>query len=235
VITYYLQKRHIFGDMKLEVHDSTGKLLATLPTTKRRGLSRASWSMRMPPARIPPAASAAFGSGPRFLPGTYTIRLIEGDSTYTTPLLVRSDSRVKHTVADRKAQFDLSVKLYGLLDNMTSVVDKMNGVRGSIDSRASSIAAADSIARMRKKIVATKEGGMVTGEERLRENLTQLYGSVVFYEGRPSATQVERAAAIERELGDVSKDFDRWIARDLPALNALLVARGLPRIEPIVP
>ena len=76
---------------------------------------------------------------------------------------------------------------------------------------------------------------MVTGEERLRKNLTQLYGSVVFYEGRPSATQVERAAAIERELGDVSKDFDRWIARDLPALNALLVARGLPRIEPIVP
>ena len=69
----------------------------------------------------------------------------------------------------------------------------------------------------------------------LRENLTQLYGSVVFYEGRPSATQVERAAAIERELGDVSKDFDRWIARDLPTLNAMLVARNLLRIEPVVP
>ena len=153
---------------------------------------------------------------------------------------------MKHTVADRRAQYDLSVKLYGLLDNMTSVVEKMNGVRGSIDSRASSLASADSLARrlrdasdtvdvMRKKIVATKEGGMITGEERLRENLAQLYGSVVFYEGRPSTTQVERSAAIERELGDVSKDFDRWIARDLPALNALLVARGLPRIEPVVP
>ena len=31
---------------------------------------------------------------------------------------------------------------------------------------------------MRKKIVATKEGGMITGEERLRENLAELYGSV---------------------------------------------------------
>jgi photosystem II stability/assembly factor-like uncharacterized protein len=245
-ITYYLQKRHIFGDMKLEVLDSTGKLLASLPTTKRRGLSRAAWAMRMSPARIPPAASAAFGAGPRYLPGTYTVRLVEGDSTYATPLVVRRDARMKHTVADRKAQFDLSVKLYGLLDNMTSVVEKMNGVRGSIDSRAASVAAADSLARrlrnasdtvdvMRKKIVATKEGGMVTGEERLRENLTQLYSSVVFFEGRPSATQVERAAAIERELADVSKDFDRWIARDLPALNTLLVARKLPRIEPLVP
>jgi hypothetical protein len=73
VITYYLQKRHIFGDMKLEVLDSTGKHLATLPTSKRRGLSRVTWSMRMPPARIPPAATAAFGPGPRFMPGTYTV------------------------------------------------------------------------------------------------------------------------------------------------------------------
>src|SRR5206468_12477857 len=107
VLTNYLQKRHIVGDMKLEVHASTGKLLASLPTTKRRGLSRAAWSMRMPPARIPAAASAAFGVGPRYLPGTYTVRLIEGDSTYATPLVVRRDPRMKHTLADRKAQFDL--------------------------------------------------------------------------------------------------------------------------------
>jgi hypothetical protein len=202
--------------------------------------------MRMPPARIPPAASAAFGTGPRYLPGTYTLRLVEGDSTYTTPLVVRSDPRVKHTVADRRAQFDLSVRLYGLLDNMTSVVDKMNGVRGALENRATSVSQSDSLVRrlrqasdtvdvLRRRIVATKEGGMITGEERLRENLTQLYGSVVFYEGRPSATQVERAAAIERELGDVSHEFDRWIAKDLAALNALLVSMNFQRIEPIVP
>ena len=174
------------------------------------------------------------------------MRLVEGDSTYTTPLVVRRDARMKHTLADRKAQFDLSVKLYGMLDNMTSVVDKMNNVRGAIENRASTVPNADSLVRrlhrasdtvdvLRKKIVATKEGGMITGEERLRENLAQLYGSVVFYEGRPSATQVERAAAIERELGDVSHEFDRWIAKDLAALNAVLVSLNFKRIEPIVP
>ncbi|MGE5359637.1 MAG: hypothetical protein ACM3NQ_11515, partial [Bacteroidales bacterium] len=46
LITYYLQKRHIFGDMRLEVRDATGKLVQTLPTSKRRGLSRVAWSMR---------------------------------------------------------------------------------------------------------------------------------------------------------------------------------------------
>src|SRR5512142_3211505 len=75
VITYYLQHRHVFGDMRLGVYDSTGTLLANLPTSKRPGLTRITWSMRLPPPRVPPAASAAFGAitGPRFLPGTYTL------------------------------------------------------------------------------------------------------------------------------------------------------------------
>jgi len=246
VITYYLQKRHIFGDMKLEVLDSTGKHLATLPTSKRRGLSRVTWSMRMPPARIPPAATAAFGPGPRFMPGTYTVRLTEGDSTYTTKLRVTRDELLKHTIADRQAQFVLSLKLYEMLDEMTGLVERMNALRAELQSRQTGLAASDSLLNklghasstleeLRMKIVATKEGGMITGEERLRENLTELYGSVINYEGRPSATQVARGTAIGRELGDVSKDFDTWIKRELDPLNALLTARSLPRIERIVP
>ena len=246
VITYYLQKRHIFGDMKLEVLDSTGKHLATLPTSKRRGLSRVTWSMRMPPARIPPAATAAFGPGPRFMPGTYTVRLTEGDSTYTTKLRVTRDELLKHTIADRQAQFVLSLKLYEMLDEMTGLVERMNALRAELQSRQTGLSASDSLLNklghasstleeLRMKIVATKEGGMITGEERLRENLTELYGSVINYEGRPSATQVARGTAIGRELGDVSKDFDAWMKRELDPLNALLTARSLPRIERIVP
>jgi hypothetical protein len=151
-----------------------------------------------------------------------------------------------HTLADRRAEFDLSVKLYGTLDQMTTVVEKMNGVRGSLADRSARLPAQDSFTAtlqgasgqvddMRKQIVATKEGGMITGEERLRENLANLYGSVVGYEGKPSATQLQRAAAIERELGDISKQFDLWVARELPKLNAMLVARNLQRIELSVP
>ncbi len=246
VITYYLQKRHIFGDMKLEVLDSTGKVVQTLPTSKRRGLSRVAWSMRMPPPRIPPAATAGFGVGPRFMPGTYTVRLTEGGATYTSPLRVERDPRMKHTIADRKAQFDLSIRLYGMLNQMTGVVERMNGVRGALEGRATQLTPNDSLALrlcgasgavdvLRTKIVATKEGGMITGEERLRENLTELYGSVVGYEGRPSATQVSRTASINREMNEVSSEFDIWLSKELPAINAMLAARNLRRIELLVP
>ena len=84
---------------------------------------------------------------------------------------------------------------------------------------------------LRKKIVATKEGGMITGEERLRENLTDLYGNTVFYEGRPSRTQVERKGAIARELADVAQDFDAWLAKELAGLNSALTAKQLETIK----
>jgi photosystem II stability/assembly factor-like uncharacterized protein len=242
VITYYLQKRHIFGDMKLQVFDSAGKLVQSLPTGKRRGLSRTAWSMRMAPPRVPPAATAAFGVGPRFLPGRYTVKLTEGDSQYATTLRVVGDSRVTHSAADRKQQFALAITLYDLMNQMTTVVERMNDMRGSLGDRGTGLSAADSLLRaltrgsaqvdtMRKKIVATKEGGMITGEERLRENLAELYGSVVGYEGRPSEMQVERTGAIGREMGDVSKDFEKWIQIELPKINKMLEGRGLPRIE----
>ena len=243
IITYYLQKRHIFGDMKIEVFDSTNKLVQTLPTGKRRGLSRTAWSMRMSPPRVPTAAAAAFVIGPRFLPGRYTVKLTDGDSVYATTLRVTGDPRASHSLSDRKAQMKLAVTLYDLLNQMTTVVDRMNDVRGSLDQRGDGLATLDTLLHalqrgsaqvdtMRKKIVATKEGGMITGEERLRENLAELYGSVVGYEGLPSEMQVERTSAIGRELGDVTKDFERWIQVELPKINKMLEGRGLPRIEP---
>jgi photosystem II stability/assembly factor-like uncharacterized protein len=242
IITYFLQKRHIFGDLQLEVRDSAGKVVTTLPTGKRRGLSRVAWSMTMPPPRIPPAASAAFGVGPRFLPGRYTVRLVDGDNAYTAPLVVVKDPRVTHTPADRKAQFELAVRLHGMLGEMTSLVERMNAVRTGLEARAAAMTATDTMAvklraaseavdQLRRKIVATKEGGMITGEERLRENLAGLYGSVTGYEGRPSATQVDRTAAIAREMADVRKEFDAWVATRLGPINAMLTARNAPKIE----
>ena len=51
LITYYQKKRHVYGRMKIEVFDSTGKLVDTLPANSRLGISRVQWSMRMKAAQ----------------------------------------------------------------------------------------------------------------------------------------------------------------------------------------
>src|SRR5262249_4923356 len=246
VITYYQRKRHIFGDLKIEVFDSEGKLLGAIPSSKRRGLSRATWSMRLKPPKVPAAASAAFGAavGPRALPGAYTVKMTKDKQVYTTQLQVLPDPRAKHTAEDRKAQFDLALKLYNLLGEMSFAVERINNTRLTLEARASQLPSGDPLRKQlqtaaaqadeqRKKIVATKEGGAITGEERLREYLASLYGNVVFYEGRPSQTQVERADALARELADVVQGFNAWEAKELTGLNSALAKKRLEAIKPL--
>jgi hypothetical protein len=84
---------------------------------------------------------------------------------------------------------------------------------------------------VRKKIVATTEGGAITGEERLREHTDQLYGAILSYEGKPAAYQVTYIDTLRRELNDVTKQFDQLLAQELPALNDSLKSKGQQPIE----
>ena len=242
-IVYYQKKRHIFGDFKLEVFDPDGKLLTTLPTSKRRGLSRASWSMRVKPPRVPPAATLAYGAnnGPRVLPGTYTVKMTKDKAVYETKLEIVADPRSKHTPEDRKAQFDLAMKLYGMLGDMSFAVERINALRaGSRRARREAPrrrrargpppkASAD-LDVLRQKIVATKEGGMITGEERLREYLTDLYGNVHRLRGPPHgdagpADRRARPRARRRRQG-VRRLGGEGAARDQPGARGEGAAEG---------
>ena len=242
-IPYYQRTRHIFGDLKIEVFDDQGKLIDTLVSSKHRGVNRAEWTMHLKPPKVPPAASAAFEAsiGPRVLPGTYTVKMTKGDKVYTTKVNVVLDPRAKFTVEDRKQQYDLVVKLGSQLNHMSWAVDAIVGVRDGARMRAAKLkendplrqkllSLADQTDTMRGKIVATKEGGMITGEERLREYLTQLYGAVNSYEGRPTAEQAARGEVLSRELDDVVKEFNDLTASQLPALNKQLSSK---KLEPI--
>jgi photosystem II stability/assembly factor-like uncharacterized protein len=246
VITYYQRRRHIFGDLKIEVFDPQGKLLKVIPSSKRRGLSRVTWAMRLDPPKVPPAATLAGGAayGPRVLPGTYTVKMTKDKQVYTTELKVAPDPRSTHTAEERRQQFDLALKLHRQLGEMSFAVDKINGLRLALDDRASKLAEGDALRKrlrdasarvdeLRKKIVATREGGAITGEERLREFMTELYASVIFYEGRPSQTQVERTDALARELADVVRDFDAWTSKELSGLNSELSAKKLEPLKPL--
>jgi hypothetical protein len=246
VITYYQRKRHIFGDLTMDIVDANGTVVGTIPTSKRRGLNRVTWSMRLKAPRVPTAASALFGAafGPRVLPGTYTVRMTKDKNVYNTPLVIVGDPRSTASAADLRTQFDLATKLYNLLGEMTYAVDRINGVRLAIDDRAAKLPANDAVAsrlrtasdqvdELRKKIVATKEGGMITGEERLRENLGDLYSNVIFYGGRPTQMQIARTDVLSRELADVVTSFDAWSSRELAGLNSALATKNLAAIKPL--
>ena len=244
MITYYQKSRHIFGDLKIEIFDQDGKLVDTVPGSKHRGLNRAGWSMRLKAPAVAPAATALGEAteGPLVLPGTYTVKMTKGDHVYTEQLSVALDPRAKYTVEDRKAQFDLEMKVYKLIEHMTYSVSAIEGVRNAANLSASKLPERDALRvqlqhlsekcdELRSKIVATKEGGMVTGEERIRELLGQLYGDIDSYDGRPTDYQAARSDSLGRELEDVIVDFRKQTEGSLPAINAGLRKKKLETIS----
>src|SRR6185503_5829294 len=104
-ISYYLKKRHIVGDSRVEIYDAEGKLLSTLPAGKRRGINRVDWLMRLKAPKIPAGSTIVMSggaqSGPRASAGTYTVKLIKGKETYTTKLELVPDPRATYTAEDR--------------------------------------------------------------------------------------------------------------------------------------
>ena len=168
---------------------------------------------------------------------------MKGNERLEGSFQVALDRRAPYGIADRTAQLELALQVEGLFEKMSSTVDRLEALRRGAEARAGALPAGDPLAaqlrgltvraeEIRGRIVATREGGAITGEERLRENTDLLYGALLSWEGRPAVTLVERTSALERELGDVTGDLDRLIAGTLPGLDRELgawLARSPPR------
>jgi photosystem II stability/assembly factor-like uncharacterized protein len=244
VITYFQKTRQVIGRLKIEVLDSTGKLVTTLPASNRKGLNRVVWSMRDDPPQTPPGANLVFNAarGPRVPPGIYTVRLTKGSNVYTMPLVIGLDRRATFTVADRKAQYEAAKRVSGLFGRMSRLAAGIVQVRDGAKARASGLPEDDALRHdldglandadaLRKKIVATKEGGAITGEERLREHMDYVYGAIMSVEDRPTPYQIARVNVLEHELKDVENSFGDLMKGKLASTNARLKAKGLEEIS----
>ena len=234
-IAYYQKSRHLFGKLKIDILDAKGEVIDSIPANVRRGINLVYWSMRVKPPRVPPAAQIAFNStqGARVPPGTYTVRMTKGNATFETKLNVGLDRRATYSVADRQAQYDAAQRVSALFGRMSDLVYQLSAVRMQADANAARLGEKDALRQqlarlgdkadeIRKKIVATKQGGAITGEERLREHADTLYGAIMSYDGKPADYQLARIDTLTRELDDVARQFADLQKNELAKANAAL-------------
>ena len=82
--------------------------------------------------------------------------------------------------------------------------------------------ARDSLESIRKRLIATKGGTAITGEERIRERLSELFANVVGYVGRPTELQIDRMNSLGKELDDEKKKADVLWTKNISAINSAL-------------
>ncbi len=235
-ISYYQRTRHLYGKLKIQILNDQGKVIADLPASKRPGLNRVVWNMLEKPPRVPPAAQIAGAGtqGVRVLPGNYTLRITNDGKSYDSPLIVGLDPNATFTLNDRTLQHAAAIRVKRLFGNESQLMERVTELRADLARDGAKVpAAAGTVAaelaafdakvdELRKRVVATTEGGAITGEERLREHTDQLYGALLSYEGRPTAYQEDNIVALEAEFQRIRGDFDALTEKTLPGINRQL-------------
>ncbi len=247
-IVYYQKKRHLFGDLRIEVYDDAGDLVSTLPASKRKGINRVHWSARRKPPKTPPATSLVFQPfsflGPLAPLGDYTVKLIKGKETFETRVTLGGDPRATHSDEDRALQREKAQVLYDDLADLTYLVDKAIDLRDQARSRAGELPERDRLGRqlaslgddiesMRGTLVSTSAAGRLSGEEQVRERLVYLYGAINGYAGKPSKSQLDRIGVLEGQLTAANSRFAALIDDRVESLNGQLTRRSLDPLEPL--
>jgi len=215
------------------------------------GMHRFVWDLRYPapgvlnteyPISATPRNTAREPQGPWVVPGTYTVRLTVNGQTFTRPLTVRMDPRVKASAATLARQFALSKGVYDDINRTRGVLDELRALRTNlreIRGRSSGEVGAgvDSIDRA----AAALEGGVSGfGGEGGRAGeaptltgtigeLGQLYGALQDADVQPTTQLVVAVQAAQRKVPTTLARWDPLHARATARFGAQLRPLGPPR------
>ena len=234
VIMYYLKDRIVTGDVKVDIYDASGSLIKSLPGTKRKGINKITWDMRVKPPKVAKGVKPDFsGFVSPFVPeGTYKMVLTAGSRTIEGILDLKIHPLCKHSRSDITLQYESSMKLLKMHEDLAFIVENILKVQKDAqkmidESKGDENTAKeliDKLEEIRVTLVATKEG-RITGEERLREKLGDVYTNIAFYNGKPSESYLSRIPGIEKEIAEAKAKTDAVYTKYLTKLNIVLMTR----------
>ncbi|MBS1903762.1 MAG: glycosyl hydrolase [Bacteroidetes bacterium] len=238
-IEYYLKDRISSGDVKLGIYNADGTLVQELTPSKRKGINKVSWNLRMTPPKVASGGSKPDYSGfyaPMVLPGSYTAKLTVGSNSYSLPItLVHDAANTQYSTDDEQVQYKTAMAIYHLHESLAAIVDSISAREKTIlvhkesqqDPAAKQLLSAyhDSLEALRATLLATKQKSIFADEKQLREEISELYTSVVGNQVRPSNLQIERVAVLSDRVAKAKKDAEaidtRFAQKAAPYLGKL--------------
>ncbi|HEV2425455.1 MAG TPA: glycosyl hydrolase [Terriglobia bacterium] len=254
--------------VKIEIDDSAGHVVRRYPAKNagneegpsefpgfrgrqnnvpaEKGLNRFTWDLRYDVAtRVPGSAHwGGFGGGPMVLPGTYQVKLTVEGQTYTAPLEVKLDPRVKVPRADLEKQLDLALKIR---DRVTADHDAVNQIRSvhtqlaalerrlGVDEHSKVLI--DSAKAFDKKMTAVEEKLMQTKSKssedplnfpvKLDDRLGALGNAVESAAAAPTEQDYAVFDLVNGQLEQVLGEWRDLRAHDLAAFNAQAAKAGV--------
>jgi photosystem II stability/assembly factor-like uncharacterized protein len=262
----------------LEILDSSGKVIRKFPKKKedsggedegeedsRRGgsagslpadagLNRFAWDLRYEGATTVPHAPLWGGStdGPEALPGAYQVRLTVLGKSYTAPVEIKADPRLKIAEEDLAKQFDLLLKIRDKVTETDDAIIQIRDLREQIkaintrlksDPRAKAIADAGKaldtrMTEVEEALIQTKAKSgqdVLNFPVRLNNHLVALSGVVGSADSAPTKQSYEVFDMLSQAVDEQLAKWKAIVSTDVAAYNNLMKQQEVPALMPKQP
>ena len=250
---------------KLVRHYSSNDTLYTIPDVNiptywirpqqtlsaQAGAHRMVWDLHYQPLNVPASypISAVVGNtapvatSPWVMPGTYTVKLTINGKTYTQPLMVRMDPRVKTPLPALQQQHDLAVLAYKGVQSAQLGYNQVHALRAGIaallsrssgsvtsalqelDTKAAALEGAPR--RGGNRGAAAPAGVQQKAFSQLQGDYAAVFTSLEDADLAPTTQAVSALQATEQAARQTAAVWTGMQQKELPALNAQLKAAGL--------
>jgi len=269
------KKKEEAPKITLEILDPSGKVIRKFPKKEEpagdeesfferdrsaenlpadAGLNRFVWDLRYEGATKVPHAPLWGGSteGPVAVPGTYQVRLTVLGKSYTAPLEIKTDPRLKIGQVDLAKQFDLLLKIRDKVTETDDAIMQIRDVREQVnavnkrlknDPREKTIT--DAGKALDKKMTAVEEELIQTkaksGQDvlnfpvRLNNHLVALGGVVGSADSAPTKQSYEVFEMLNHAVDEQLAKWKAIVSTDVAAYNNLVKQQEVPAVMVIQP
>jgi ribosome-binding ATPase YchF (GTP1/OBG family) len=174
---------------------------------------------------------------PQVLPGDYTLKLKVAGKEYSQPLKMVHDPSSSFTLAERELQHKTAMELYAQHEDLAKTAADISARQKTLKDNMSKVkseklkkdmqAYYDKLESLRAELVPTKQTSIFADENRLREDITEVYSAVCNNEQAPTNLQLDRVKELRRKVDEAARKNSEITRQYDEKIRAALTKEGL--------
>jgi len=208
-----------------------------------QGSHRFIWDLHYTPLNLPasyPIAAiykntAPESTSPWVMPGNYTVRLKVNNETFSQPLIIKMDPRVKTSATDLQKQHDLSMFCYEgrlqIMEISKQTVSIHNQIKELLSKTKGDLHA--SLSSLDEKIINVENAKTIDKSKsfsQVNSSFSSLFDRLQESDMPPTSTIVESVRTSKKDFEQLEDVWLKIKTSNIPLINIELKKAGLPGI-----
>jgi hypothetical protein len=210
-IKYYLNKRHTFGKMNMEIQDMEGNTIVELGPGKSKGINIVNWGYTRKQPKVAKGKTFSFGgfTSPQVEAGNYKAVITKGKETFEHPFELVYDPQSPLTPEDREIKNRITMQLYDMTQELAYLVYEVDELITTTNEQKNTKINAKLNDLKKTLVITTGDNYVGSAEPQLREKMADLYSKLASSYDKPSAADLENLGIVNERFMKAKEDLTK--------------------------